>query len=174
MARCKKCTAKSGVYGIEDAAYIEVASAVVGATVMGRVDQMATQDEAGAPRDNFLANNPMAKNALYVAAGLGITAFMQGEMYKGLGIGVAAYGGYNLVEGFLQPDTTTTVNGLKFMPPRNIAGVHGLRTLPGNYGVAPSIVAGVNSDLSSAEKYNAAMKTPIDTYPSSGKIVRAL
>jgi len=137
MAKCKSCASKSHqVYGFEDAPYIEIAAAVVSNYAAGKVDEMLTTDETGAPKPGFLTDNPMVKNAAFIVAGVGLTAFMKGEMYKGAGIGLAAYGGMELITGLMKP---ATVTGLRWQPPQNIAG---MRTLPGNYGIAPNLVAG--------------------------------
>lgn len=157
MSKCKSCSG-GGVNGIEDAKYTAVAAAVVGAVITGRIDQAITTNADGTKKVNFLADNPMAKNAAFIAAGLAITAFMPGEMYAGLGIGWAAYGGYNLVEELMKKDDVVAgVYGLKMRPPTNIAGVHGqqngLRTLPGNYGISPSLIAGVNCNNYQGSNY---------------------
>ena len=179
MGKCKKCTSNQGVYGFEDAPYMEIASAVVGAIVTGQVDKMITTTDTGAAKDNYLTNNPNIKNAAFVAAGVTLTAFMKGEMYKGAGIGLATYGAYKLYETAM---STAGVSGLAFMPPRNIAGVNGMiRTLPGNYGVAqPNIGSfkGSNyaeSDLYAAQKYNSAKSSPVEPDRMTvGNLVRAL
>ena len=174
MAKCKKCTSKSGVHGLEDAPYMEIASAVVGGVVMGKIDELATTNADGTMKDNYFANNPTIKNAAYLAAGIALTAFMPGEYAKGAGIGIATYSGYQLVQEFMKP---AAVSGLTWKPPTNIAGVNGLRTLPGNYGIAPTNIAGIydvgsnvqqSRTMQQAQKYDQAMKTPI-----SG-LVRAL
>jgi len=178
MGKCKKCASSQGVYGFEDAPYMEIASAVVGAIVSGKVDEMITTDATGATKDNYLTNNPNIKSAAFLAAGIGLTAFMKGEMYKGAGIGLATYGAYQLYQTAMAP----AVTGLSFMPPRNIAGVNGMiRTLPGNYGIAqPNIgsVQGSNygeSDLYAAQKYNSAKNSPVQPDRMKvGNLVRAL
>ena len=146
MAKCKTCATKRpvSVTGFEDVPYVELATAVVSSYAAGKVDTMLQQEADGTPRTGFLVDNPMARNGLFLAAGVGILAYMKGEMYKGAGIGLATYGGYQLIDSLMTPATTTSsVQGLTFMPPQNIAGLNdGLRHLPGNYGVAPNIVAG--------------------------------
>lgn len=179
MGKCKKCTASQNVNGFEDAPYMEIASAVVGAIVTGQVDKMITTTDTGTTKDNYLANNPNIKNAAFLAAGVTLTAFMKGEMYKGAGIGLATYGAYKLYETAM---SNAGVSGLAFMPPRNIAGVNGMiRTLPGNYGVAqPNIGSfqGSNyaeSDLYAAQKYNSAKNSPVQPDRMKvGNLVRAL
>lgn len=140
MAKCKSCVQKrnQAVYGFEDAPYIEIVSAVVSNYAAKKLDEMLTTDESGAPKEGFLTDNPMVKNAGYLAIGVGLTAFMKGEMYKGAGIGLAVYGGMELINSLMNP----AVTGLRWQPPQNIAG---LRTLPGNYGIAPNLVAGHES-----------------------------
>ncbi len=148
--RCRTCASKKSpqVMGFEDAPYVEIAAAVVTNYAASKVDEMLTTDETGAPKPGFLTDNPMIKNAMYIGAGVALTAFMQGEMYKGAGIGLAAYGGMELIKG-LMTDTTTGVTGLMWQPPQNIAG---LRQVPGNYGVSPSIVAGTDYEASNYAK----------------------
>lgn len=145
MAKCRTCATKrpSQVAGFQDVPYVELASAVVASYVAGKADTMITTEADGTARTGFLVDNPMARNALFLGAGVGVLAFLKGEMYKGAGIGLATYGGYQLISGLMTPDTTSAVQGLTWVPPQNIAGLHdGLRQLPGNYGVAPNIVAG--------------------------------
>ena len=178
MAKCKSCSKKNGVYGIEDAKYTAIAAAVVGAVLTGKIDEAATINADGTMKDNYFANNPTAKNAAYLAGAIAISAFMPGEMYQGAAMGVASYAGYQLVQEMMKPDTPV-VAGLAFRPPTNIAGVHGqngrLRHLPGNYGIAPSLVASVDTPyeasninrsqvMQEARKYNQAMKTPVSAF----------
>jgi hypothetical protein len=118
--KCKTC-ANDGVYGIEDAKYIEVASAVVGAFVSGKVDEMIVNDADGVPKDNYFSNNPTVKNAAFVVAGVALTAFMPGEMALGAGIGMATYGGYNLITELMNKDAT--VSGLTYRRSGNIASI---------------------------------------------------
>jgi hypothetical protein len=167
---CKKCSA--GVYGIDDAPYMEIAGAVLGGVLTGKVDEMATQNEDGTPKDNYFANNPTIKNVAYLAGGIGITAFIPGGLdpamrktLTGVGMGVATYAGYQLVQEFMKPDS---VSGLVWKPPTNI---NGLRTLPGNYGIAPTNIAGINyqgsnyaqeNTMKAAENYSSAMKMPLN------------
>lgn len=147
MAKCKTCATKrpATVTGFEDVPYVELATAVVSSYAAGKVDTMLQQEADGTAKTGFLVDNPMARNGLFLAAGVGILAYMKGEMYKGAGIGLATYGGYQLIDSLMTPADTTSssVQGLTWMPPQNIAGLNdGLRHLPGNYGVAPNIVAG--------------------------------
>jgi len=148
MAQCKKCASRQPVTvaGFEDTPYVEIASAVVSAYASDYVSNMLTHDADGVEKEGFLTDNPMVKNALFIAGGIGLSAFMKGEMYKGAGIGMATYGGFQLIQELMkeEPATTQGVNGLRWQPPTNIAGMSGggMRTLQGNYGVAPNIVAG--------------------------------
>ena len=146
MAKCKTCATRrpSQVAGFQDVPYTELAAAVVTSYAAGKVDTMLTQESDGTARTGFLVDNPMARNGLFLAAGVGVLAYLKGEMYKGAGIGLATYGGYQLIQGLMTPaDDSAAVTGLTWMPPQNIAGLNdGLRTLPGNYGIAPDIVAG--------------------------------
>jgi len=143
MAKCRSCATSRNaqVTGFEDVPYVELASAVVAGYGASKIDTMITENADGTAKEGFLVDNPMARNALFIGAGVGIMAYMKGDMYKGAGIGMASYGGLKLIEGLMTPadPTVTGVNGLKWSPPSNIAG---LRSLPGNYGVAPSLVAG--------------------------------
>jgi hypothetical protein len=166
---CKTCAASGGVYGFDNAPYMEIASAVAGAVVLGKVDEMVTTEDDGTAKDNYFANNPTIKNVAYVAAGVAMTALLPGEMYKGVGIGMAAYGGYALVTDLMKTDAVSGINGLKFVPPRNIAAVNGLRTLTGNYGVAPGLIAGYEGSnyakeqvIDSTRRYDEAEQTPIN------------
>ena len=157
MAKCKTCATKrpASVSGFEDVPYVELASAVVSSYAAGQVDKFLTTEADGTAKTGLLADNSMARNGLMVAAGVSMLAFMQGEMFKGAGIGLATYGGYNFIQDLMTPATTTSsVTGLTFMPPQNIAGLNdGLRHLPGNYGVAPSIVAGYEGSNYAQEEF---------------------
>jgi len=144
MAKCRTCASKqpATVMGFEDAPYIEIASAVAGAYASSYVGNMLTNNSDGTPKEGFLVDNPMVKSALFIGAGIGLTAFMKGDMYKGAGIGMATYGGFELITELMKP-ADDAVTGLRWQPPTNIAGMNdGFRTLDGNYGIAPNIVAG--------------------------------
>lgn len=157
--KCSKCSGKkrrsrvAAVNGFDSIPYMEFAAAAVGAIVTGYADKMATTNEDGTAKEGFFTDNPTAKNAIYVAIGLGLTAFMEGEMAKGAGIGIAVYGAYNLAQNLMKPADTVTgmgVNGLVYMPPQNIAGyVNGLNRIPGDYGVAPDNIFGMEDSTGS-------------------------
>jgi hypothetical protein len=138
MKKCKKCSSKSSVNGIEDIKYMTVAAAIIGGYATGMADKTATKNADGTAKDNYLANNPTVKNVLYLAAGLGVMAYLPGEMGEGLGAGIATYAGYQLIEGFMTKDPDA-VNGMTFVPPRNI---YGLQQYPGDYGIAPTNIYG--------------------------------
>lgn len=147
MAQCKKCASKQPVtvLGFEDAPYIEIASAVVSAYASDYVSNMLTSESDGTPKEGFLVDNPMVKNALFIGAGVGLAAFMKGKAYQGAGIGMATYGGFMLIQELMkeEPAGSGGLHGLRWSPPQNIAGMNdGLRTLQGNYGIAPDLVAG--------------------------------
>lgn len=156
MAKCRTCATKrpSQVAGFQDVPYVEVASAVVASYVAGKADQMITTEADGTARTGFLVDNPMARNALFIGAGVGVLAYLKGEMYKGAGIGLVTYGGYQLIQGLMEKVDGSAVTGLTFLPPQNIAGLHtGLRQLPGNYGVAPELVAGYQGSNYAQEEF---------------------
>lgn len=145
---CKTCRQNAGVYGMEDIPYTEIASAIVAAIATAQIDKAVTTNADGTAKDNFLANNPMMKNALYLVGG-GLLTSMDGEMYKGAGVGMATYGGFNLVQGLMEQymptSSTSGVQGLQFVPPSRMVGQIpaqklGLYSIPGNSGVAPSII----------------------------------
>ena len=147
MAKCRSCATSRNaqVTGFEDVPYVELASAVVAGYGASKIDTMLTENPDGTAKVGFLVDNPMARNAMFIGAGVGMMAYLKGEMYKGAGIGMASYGGLKLIEGLMTP-ATPVVAGLRWSPPQNIAGMHsGMRTLPGNYGVAPNIVAGTDT-----------------------------
>jgi|TARA_R110000824_G_C15231140_1_gene678583 hypothetical protein len=155
MAKCRTCATKrpSQVAGFQDVPYTEVAAAVVTSYAAGKVDTMLTTESDGTAKTGFLVDNPMARNGLFLAAGVGVLAYLKGEMYKGAGIGLATYGGYQLIQGLMTPKDAT-VTGLRWVPPTNIAGLNdGLRTLPGNYGVAPDLVAGYQGSNYAQEEF---------------------
>ena len=160
MAKCKTCATKrpAMVTGFNDVPYVELATAVVSSYAAGKVDTMLQQEADGTARTGFLVDNPMARNGLFLAAGVGILAYMKGEMYKGAGIGLATYGGYQLIETLMTPADASGVSGLTFLPPQNIAGLNdGLRHLPGNYGVAPDLVAGYQGSNYAQEDFEESM-----------------
>jgi hypothetical protein len=151
MARkCKTCSKSASVYGFEDAPYMEIAYVTAGAYATSYVEKFLTTNADGTSKtEGMLVEQPMLRKGLFVAGGVGLSAFVQGDVYKNLGVGMATYGLYGLVEELMKPkDQTTSVTGLKFVPPQNIAG---LRTLTGNYGIAPSIVAGQHVGYHGAE-----------------------
>ena len=154
MAKCKTCATRRpvNVAGFEDAPYTEIASAVVSAYATDYVSTMLTSNSDGTPKEGFLVDNPMVKNALFVGAGIGLSAFMKGKAYMGAGIGMATYGGFKLIEELMTKEEPT-VTGLRWSPPTNIAGMSnsGLRHLDGNYGIAPNVVAGYGSNYAEEE-----------------------
>jgi len=154
MAQCKKCASKRPitVAGFEDAPYTEIATAVVSAYATDYVSNMLTHEADGTPKEGFLTDNPLVKNALFVAGGIGLSAFMKGKAYMGAGIGMATYGGFQLIQELMKEEAPTTqgVNGLRWQPPTNIAG---LRTLQGNYGIAPNIVSGYSGSNYAEEDF---------------------
>lgn len=137
--KCRTCSKSAQIYGLEDAPYMEIATVTASAYGTAYIDKMLTTNSDGTPKtEGMFVEQPLLRKALFVAGGVGLTAFMKGDLYKNVGVGMATYGLYGVVESLMQP-STSSVTGLTFQPPTNIAG---LRTLTGNYGVAPSIVAG--------------------------------
>ena len=156
MAQCKKCASRQPVVvaGFEDAPYTEIATAVVTAYASDYVSNMLTHDADGVPKEGFLTDNPMVKNALFIAGGIGLSAFMKGKAYQGAGIGMATYGGFQLIQELMKEAPDTGVTGLRWQPPTNIAGMSGgVRTLQGNYGIAPNIVAGYGGSNYAEEEF---------------------
>lgn len=140
--KCRTCSKSAQVYGIEDAPYMEIATITASAYGTSYIDKMLTTNADGTPKtEGMFVEQPMLRKALFVAGGVGLTAFMKGDLYKNVGVGMASYGLLGVVESLMQPASTSSVTGLKWQPPTNIAG---LRQLSGNYGVAPSIVAGTH------------------------------
>lgn len=137
---CKSCKNDAGVSGMDDIPTIEIASAIAAAIATNQIDKAVSLDENGTPKDNFFAKNPMAKNAAYVAAGIFLTT-MEGEIYKGAGVGMATYGGYNIVNGFLEKPAASGIYGSQstFIPPQHISGTFGPSSSSA-YGIIPSIL----------------------------------
>jgi hypothetical protein len=140
--KCKTC-ANGGVYGFDNAPYIETISAIIGAVVTGKVDEMIVMETDGTAKDNYLANNPTIKDAAGVAAGVALTALVPGEMAMGGGIGIATYFGYNLVTKLMNKEPSVT--GLTtYRRPGNIASIHN-RTSPNNLGLNPANITSTYS-----------------------------
>jgi hypothetical protein len=171
MKKCKTCSKDAGVYGIDDIPYTEIVSAVVSAIATAQIDKAVTTNADGTAKENFLATNPMMKNALYLVGG-GLLTSMDGEMYKGAGIGMATYGGFNLVQGLMEQymPTTNGVTGLKFVPPQSMVGnvpakQLGLYHIPGNSGVAPSVLGHPQKGMKIPfEKATQSMKEPVAVF----------
>ena len=139
MGKCKTCSKKGSVSGIEDAPYMLVVGSIGAALVADKIDEMATKNADGTPKaDSYLYKNPKIKNVLFVAAGVGATMYAGGnEAIVGAGVGLAVWGGYNLVKGMMTPATTA---GLGYIQPASLGAVH----VPGNAGFSPSNIGRMN------------------------------
>lgn len=135
---CSKCSA--GVNGVEDIPATKLASAVAAAIITAELDKAVTVDATtGAPKDNFFAKNPMAKNAAYVAAGLFLTT-MDGDMYQGAGEGMVVYGGYNIISEAMEKAGSGSIGGtLNYIAPQSITGQYGPSSTSA-YGINPSVL----------------------------------
>lgn len=164
MSKCKSCSKSAGVYGVDDIPYTTIGAAIASALVTAKLDIAVTENADGTPKDNFLAKSPTMKNALYLIGGALLTS-MDGEMYQGAGVGMATYGGFNLVQGLMeQYSTPTGVGSLQFIPPSSIGKLPGQYTIPGNAGTAPSILGlnkrqGVN--INELSKSKQVQKMPV-------------
>lgn len=153
---CKKCSQSAKVSGMEDVPYMEMIAATVTAVAANKVDDMLTKNADGTAKTGFLVDNPMVKNLLFVAAGVGLTSYMDDEISKGVGIGAVTYGGYAIIMELMAkmyPPQTPPVNGVYGMmavPPQNIGSVSPMNAAPrlvtGNYGVSPSIIDGMDNE----------------------------
>lgn len=148
MASCKSCSTKRRKYSvgkIKDIPLQDIGLAIASAVATQQVDKMLTEPKDGVPQDNFLAKNPMVKNAIYLGGGM-LLSQMKGKMYKSLGTGMSVYGGMELFKSLLDQYTQTAVAGVGYIPPQTIGSLPGLYSLPGDYGVSPSVIAGEHSD----------------------------
>lgn len=160
VKKCKKCSQSDSVAGIEDVKWAEMISATVAAIVANKVDNMLVQNADGtAKTEGYFVENPMAKNAMFAALGVGLASYMQDEYSQGAAIGLFAYGAYGLTMQLMDKYATPTVSGmyskngvyglgnLVSMPPRNISGISqnaDPRFIVGNYGVQQPIINGVD------------------------------
>lgn len=137
--KCKSCQ-KAAVGGFEDAPYTEIAAAIVGGYGAGMIDNFLKKNADGTAKTGMLAENDMARNGLLIAAGVALTAYMKDDVSKGVGIGLATYGGYQIIYSYMNaPTTVAGMNGMPYMPLQSIAGYN---DLPGSYGyVQPMINA---------------------------------
>jgi len=136
---CKKCKGVAAIHGIEDAPFTEIGIAIVTAVATAQIAKAVTTNADGTPRDNFLAKNPLALNALYLGGGIWLTS-MEGEMYKGSGMGLAVYGGFGLIDGLMKQFMPT----VGYIPPQAIAGMtleNAFKIGPSSYGIQPSLIA---------------------------------
>lgn len=148
MAKCKSCSTKRRKYSvgaIKDIPLQDIGLAIASAVATQQVDKMLTEPKDGVPQENFLAKNPMVKNAMYLGGGL-LLSQMKGNMYKSLGTGLSVYGGMELFKSLLD-QYTTSVSGVGYIPPQTIGNLPGLYSLPGDYGVSPSIIAGEHDKM---------------------------
>lgn len=158
MAKCKSCAKKSGMHGIKKSRkmsvpYTEIATAIVAGYAAGYLDKMVKFEADGTPKTGYLAENPTIKNALGVAAGVALTAYMKDEASTGAGIGLAVYFGYQLIEGLMTP---ATVAGLAYSTPTFINGNMDIpgHNIPGNYGYAQPNMYGIEEEMRQAKMYD--------------------
>lgn len=149
--KCKKCS-ESSVSGMESVPMVEMLAATLTAYTASKVDKALTTNADGTPKTGFLTENPLVKNALYIAAGVGLASYMQDEISKGIAIGSVAYGGFGVIEQFMNQWTGSAtpsaagLYGVQFVRPQNIAGVSPLNAAPRTSlsasGVVPSVIDG--------------------------------
>ncbi len=150
MSKCKTCKNKSSyVGGIEDIPYMEMIAATLSAVAAGKIDELLTTNSDGTPKVNTFTESPMIKNAAFIIAGLGLSAYLDDETAKSAGVGMVVYGGFNLIQSYMNP---TAVSGMAQMvgrPPRNIGSVSPMDAAPmfSNmaYGVVPSTIGEIET-----------------------------
>lgn len=122
MAKCKTCSGEVGAMDIGNIKFALIASAVAGSLVADQANKMVTKNPDGTPKTTgYLVENPKVKDGLYVAGGALATMMADGnEWITGLGVGIAIYGGYNLVKSMMAPAGTA---GIGYIPPGNMAGL---------------------------------------------------
>lgn len=121
MAQCKTCSGEVGAMDFGNIKFALVAAAVAGAIITDKGNQMLTKNADGSPKTTgYLVENPKVKDGLYLAGGALATMLSDGnEWITGLGVGVAVYGGFNLVKSMMTPATNA---GIGYIPPQQIAG----------------------------------------------------
>lgn len=119
--KCKSCSASVDGFSMENIKFGLIGAAVAGALVTDQANKMITQNADGTPKTTgYFVENPKAKDAALLLAGAGITMLSDGnEMITGLGVGVAVFGGYNLVKSMMTPTTTA---GIGYIAPAQIQG----------------------------------------------------
>lgn len=158
--KCSACSKKNdAVMGFEDAPYTEIASAIAGGYAAGKIDAFLRQNSDGTPKTGMLAENTTYRAALLIAAGVGLTAYMKDDISKGAGIGLATFGGYQLIEYFMNQAATNGVNYV-YVDNENVNGnkmVIPGHNSPGSYGYAQSNINSVKNQeiINKAKAYDA-------------------
>lgn len=175
--KCSACSKKAAVGGFEDAPYTEIASAIVAGYAAGYVDKMlVTNPDGTAKTTGMLVENPPARAALFIAAGVALTAYMKDEMSKGAGIGLATYGGYQLIDYYMQQNAAANGVNYVYANNQNINGNNpGLKipghNSPGSYGYAQSNINSVENQriLDKAKAYDKIVNNQAKIYEDVSK-----
>lgn len=119
--KCKSCSAAVDGFSVENINFALIGSAVAGALVTDKVDQFIKKNPDGTPKTTgYFVENPKAKDAAILAAGVLTTMMSDGnQMVTGLGVGVAVFGGFNLIKSMMTPAAAA---GIGYIAPQQIAG----------------------------------------------------